>query len=454
MSEDNLSLTAPNETTDLGKKIREARKEARLSQGELGKRLALTMGRHLHFSQAAISDIERGVAPVSDETAKKLAEILGKPLSYFLGNGLDHERLSTRSTSRYIFQQWKKAVGLPLDFPTLRPLADTELDLAQKFYAGFAHQARIEEILDRAAAPLAVVLVNRGHGCTTLSRYVFQETRKTSIRTRLIPIRLTLDDMYTERQPLQALEKAMRRGIVERLIWQSWDRVLDPGAYAALLGAVGLIGVSFEEHLIQLDAALRGTNGSPNWDEVKCLAPRLAAPIDTLLADLSQLHSIQVSLQMDLSSSVAYKNPNTYEEMLAGVQKTLKQLHERDSRKHIPTFPAVLNELYFVSPQGYKTLNFTLQRPYTIIEDPIEYPSYRQVDMFAILSYHYPPQGQNGIPRSEVLASVVDPSLLDGLVRPGMPLVESVRLFEERLLAQMSGWETVTYQLKSKRRQA
>jgi transcriptional regulator with XRE-family HTH domain len=133
MSKDNPTLTTPNARTDLGKKIRETRKEARLSQRDLGKRLAWAMGRHLHFSQAAISDMERGVAPVSDETAKKLAEILGKPLAYFLGNGLDHEQLSTK---RYTFQQWKRAVGLPSDFPKLHSLNDEELDPAQKLYTG------------------------------------------------------------------------------------------------------------------------------------------------------------------------------------------------------------------------------------------------------------------------------------------------------------------------------
>src|SRR3972149_885489 len=93
------------------------------------------------------------------------------------------------------FVRWKKAVGLPDRFPELLPLDDEELDFAMKFYAGPNHEGKIDEILKRANAHLVFVEVSKGHGCTTLSRYVSKTLRREALMRRQIPIRLALDEV-------------------------------------------------------------------------------------------------------------------------------------------------------------------------------------------------------------------------------------------------------------------
>jgi len=73
---------------DLGKKIREAREEAGLSQQELGAKL------NPPRSHAAVSDMERGVTRVGATDVAQIARIIGRPTSYFYGEEEPH-----RSTS-------------------------------------------------------------------------------------------------------------------------------------------------------------------------------------------------------------------------------------------------------------------------------------------------------------------------------------------------------------------
>lgn len=86
---------------ELGRKLRAAREEAGLSQTELGKRFGV--------SHAAISDMERGITDIGVGDLLRLAQILHKPLSYFLP-GISNEDPLTQE-AMVIFAklpEWRK----------------------------------------------------------------------------------------------------------------------------------------------------------------------------------------------------------------------------------------------------------------------------------------------------------------------------------------------------------
>lgn len=76
---------------DLGQKIREARKEAKLSQLELGVALKV--------SDKTISGYESGrISPPIDKL-QKISELLKKPISFFLGIDLEDYSIQSRIKS-------------------------------------------------------------------------------------------------------------------------------------------------------------------------------------------------------------------------------------------------------------------------------------------------------------------------------------------------------------------
>lgn len=64
----------------IGNRIREARKDAGMTQMELGSHLGLTQG--------MINKIETGQSAITLTNLFKLAEVLNRPLAYFLGIGV------------------------------------------------------------------------------------------------------------------------------------------------------------------------------------------------------------------------------------------------------------------------------------------------------------------------------------------------------------------------------
>ena len=72
----------------IGNRIRAARENAGLSQAELG--------REFGWSQSNISDIERGITGIEAIDLFRMAAVLGRPLSYFLGSETNAERLESR----------------------------------------------------------------------------------------------------------------------------------------------------------------------------------------------------------------------------------------------------------------------------------------------------------------------------------------------------------------------
>lgn len=79
----------------IGEKIRKAREAIGISQEELGKRLG--------FSGVAISHYEKGRSKIAIDDLRRIAEITGKPMAYFLGE--DYEKLSPEVEERIIQQK-------------------------------------------------------------------------------------------------------------------------------------------------------------------------------------------------------------------------------------------------------------------------------------------------------------------------------------------------------------
>ena len=81
----------PNKfTIQMGKKIRNVREEAGLSQAELAKKI--------FRRRATVSDIENGKSELGTITLSRLASVLEKPISYFFPEFAIHE-ISMREIS-------------------------------------------------------------------------------------------------------------------------------------------------------------------------------------------------------------------------------------------------------------------------------------------------------------------------------------------------------------------
>jgi transcriptional regulator with XRE-family HTH domain len=336
---------------ELGERIRRARTEVGLSQAEFGRRLAEAIGRRRPLSQAAISDMERGDAPVSIDLIPKIASILEKGPSYFSSaQAPSREAFNNLTRANYTLEKWKEAAHLDSQFPQLRPLDDEDLDEEKKLYLGEDHRRLVEEIQDRAGLvggsdPL-IVQVSRGQGCTTLSNYVFTQMSKRFRQSRAIPIRLTLAKMGGSGGVAAVsgyVEERVRWGIVEHLISPSW---------------------------------LRGRS-----EKGRCIS---------LLKAMSHL----------------------------------SESGDSEQSKH------------------YNALSHELEA----VAEIVEYPWYRASDVLGMLAHQYL-ELQYQRPRAEALMSVVDPKLLEGIVGPRIPLVETVRLLERRLIRIAADWEEAPGQL-------
>jgi transcriptional regulator with XRE-family HTH domain len=80
----------------IGIKIQEARQELGLTQQELASRLACT--------QAALSNYELGKRRIDFASLEQIAEILGKPLSYFLESLASPDEDDIKNWARYPYR--------------------------------------------------------------------------------------------------------------------------------------------------------------------------------------------------------------------------------------------------------------------------------------------------------------------------------------------------------------
>ena len=101
---------------EVGRRVRRAREERRLSQTELGQLLSPKR------SYAAVSDIERGRTKLDVEDLSMLAAILGKSLPYFYGE---------EPTPGVVYRRGERG---------LAPEAQRETDQAVELFKKFARQ--------------------------------------------------------------------------------------------------------------------------------------------------------------------------------------------------------------------------------------------------------------------------------------------------------------------------
>ncbi len=119
----------------IGAQLRAERRRRNWSQAELGRRLAEALGRPLPFSQASVSDFERGVAELPGGLLAKLPELFDQESRF-------DRSASATSTSLWgpsVFDEWP-------EFPALHPLAEDELSISAKFYADVARLALLNQI--------------------------------------------------------------------------------------------------------------------------------------------------------------------------------------------------------------------------------------------------------------------------------------------------------------------
>jgi hypothetical protein len=386
------------------------------------------------------------------------------------------------------FDVWKAGVGLPLSFPNLAPIADEDLSFNRTFYAGPLHLKAIREIAGRAGGTLTRVWLSRGQGCTTLSRFIFRVLLKDAIQRRMIPVRLAFDDASQQLlldRPLDFIQDAMRRDIIWSLSHERWDYVLGATDYARIIGAKDTDPSTWNDLRFKLHAVLQTRDekqkllasqpaavsnypdqhespvpeerldqteeGSFDLVELARVSPNLAKPVDDLLATLSNTFRVRVCLQVDLSSALAHSpNPDDrkhYGALVAALQRGIKALHQRDQHKDPPTYPTVLNEMYFGHRAAFQILEYGWLRTW----QDVEYPWYRQIDFMAILSrYHYPqPSSVSGQNRQEALAAVMDQGLLDTCVGEDIAISETIARLTQRCHEALPDSEKIPYQLRA-----
>ncbi len=310
-----------------------------------------------------------------------------------------------KGTPEHALACWKHTVGLPEGFPHLNPLTGHELDPESKLYIGPMHEEVVEEIFDRVSGPSNVIFFKPGHGCTTLSRYVFNSLRQECVSRKLIPVRLAIEEMPTPPDALESglIESEALRELQIQLLSNRWERPI----------------------------------GAENYRILRITLPSFPPePIDREQADAffdqTSQTELRVSLQVDLSSPLAYQNGDLYSQQLSNFGRAVRNFCSR-----LPSQPPLVSEMYFASKEAWGIFNSKRQ----LEADETEYPSYKAADIFAILSRHYRSN------RDSSLACVIGSHLLGPHVSEDKPLVEIMRDFEQEILKRV-GSPGEFYQLR------
>lgn len=379
------------------------------------------------------------------------------------------------------FNHWKATVKLPLTFPKLRPVSWEALVEDQMWYMGIPHRMRVYDILQAATAfaetrPQTVVLVTRGHGCTTLFRFIHKNLASErgqsqdlanylpapATTAKVIPVRVTwqrlgdrLDAMH------EGLERSIRWDVLQELTTGGWQGSLDPDSYTRLIGAMraGERRPNVQTHLAQVREIIPEENqdaeGNPipevPWDKLSELIPAIAsAPISELIAKITHELHIKLLLMFDLSmgttNSDVPRSDEDYSPRLSRLVGLIKDFHEHVGRVNSRGEP-IFSEMYFLSNE----IQAQIRGVYNRTPHEVVYPHYEQADLFGLLSRHYPPlikaefrAGEGG--RSVITADL--PSILNShplnevqtaLYKQAkgfrdFSIVQLVGLFEQQLL--------------------
>lgn len=270
------------------------------------------------------------------------------------------------------FKFWKKIAGLPADFPDLTGLPDEEFD--KRTY--ISDQEKIEEIDLRITNPLISVLVNKGHGCTTIYNYIFKLIRKNSLARRIIPIKIELTDFWDGEPELSEIdiELNIKKEILKILIQDnSWEKVLTSPIYNNIIGCYE----KDTDKKVQLKTlALKLNEKKINWESLGKLCEKFILPLNEIILEFSGKHQIKIVLFFD----IPYNANNEHLEALTG---SIKDLHQ-----HYKDLPG-LSEIYFITPEHFGFMQSSNPRTFEIINYNIEGYYFNQI--IKILSHRYRP---------------------------------------------------------------
>jgi len=340
------------------------------------------------------------------------------------------------------FKHWKSVVGLPDSFPKLSPIEDNP----DGFHAGNVHKAVIGEIL-QTGSPLRVAVI-RGQGCTTLSRYVHHALEEQSLSARTIPIFMHVD--YDRGEPMhynEELSGRIRYGIAHLLATQPvWNQV-GKHEYANALG--GRDGRQCEELQKNLNGIVQhhrlmnpDQDGYISRDQVGGFFPIhlnpfpiLEDPLHHPLFKYLQKRGFGLKFVFDLSPRFSENyDPEVYagySKLASSMKKKLEEFQKQNSELRV-------DEIYFSDPYTLKKIFPGDQR----VGWDIEYPPYSPADVFAILAKQYRPEAGH-------LATVIDPQLLERLVKPDRPLAEIIDEFGRDLKQRMQSFDSLPYRIHS-----
>jgi transcriptional regulator with XRE-family HTH domain len=455
------AITKSDVNAAFATKIKEARKEQRWSQAEFGQRLAAAVGRHLPFSQAVISDFERGKMEIPRELLGVLPQVFGQGSARFsFSNGINHQKLEDFADFALSPDLWKQANELPAPFPQLPPLSEEELEDGRSVYFTPEQARCTNEILDRSGGLVPVfVRMARGHGCSTLAHFIHCWHRGRSLIWQHIPVLIELDELRRNgllANPRQVVGATLRRAILTALARIDWHPLLpDASRNESAGGSRRAEFRRFHETHNRLREVLERNRYAPSSDIAAIWRPLGAEPADLLGAiyELSQGYIRSIRMVVDLSSSAAYTDPVAYDQAVGALQLSLQEI-SGVNRQPSGLFVAAA---YFGHRQSFDAFEYGWNQPWV----DVEFPWYRPLDVFGMLAYRYedtiekegatPDLSERvnlGLPshvpvgepddRVEILSSKIHPDLMTGIVAPDIPIVESTRLLASRMARPMA----------------
>jgi hypothetical protein len=379
---------------------------------------------------------------------------------------------SPEDRQRDNFNHWKGVVGLPQSFPKLSILKDSELEPEIGFYQGVKHEPVIRSVLESVTNARIAVILDVGHGCTTLSRYILKKSVEDAVRTRTISVHLSVDDFDVDVTDYGSIVfDRCRDAIVSSLVLAPWQRPLKRAIYASLIGAPGqteeilepqrmrlasLLGLQLHRFDLGDGPIIVAPQREVEWDDVREVAPRLAVEPQELIYDISHGEGIEISLQIDLSSN-RYKDDDNrytddYYDVVARLSSAVKAVHEQEaadlrrSAVKSDSSRSMLGIMLFTSDDGLEAFTAEWDQEF----DRVEYPMYGPPDVFAILAYHYPQRvAASGIVRTQAMIAIMSDQFVTNVYDRDKSLHGIMEALERGMLAQFDDWANARIRLEA-----
>ena len=296
------------------------------------------------------------------------------------------------------FRQWRGLVGLPSDFPTLKPLNWESLNPRGGLYLGPFRNKEADLIFQAALSPLrdpySIVMVQPGHGTTTLERYT-----------------------------------------LKRMVERSSDNISAAELSAVIPVSIemvgkGIEGVSLEEHFRQ-EMMRRSFSYGVSLTE--------GMSFTDLLAKLRFEDGFMPQFMVDLSET---------DMPISHVVGEMKDMEEKAARE-LEGVQIPFGQMYFGSKAQYGEMISVYNR-YT---HEFDFRPFIPMEVYGILARHTSVMGTRG--RYANLVSLVDSTVMDrayatlfaeGRTLGNIRLVEAVTQFRAELLKNMDArWEDITF---------